>query len=121
VRELGKNNVVLRLWMLSEAPPDVRQVLSGEDPGSWVAEVPPELVDDPLVALLTVNGSAPKPASKTLLPNGGLLLSGPLQASLYASFGDTEYRGPAPLAQPTAGAHERRATRSEYDQHSFGS
>ena len=116
--DLGKNNVVLRLWTVSEAPLDVQQALPGVDPGNWVAQVPPELMDDPLVALLIVNASATQPLERVLLPDGGALLSGPLQPAPYGSgayAGDSPY--PASPQQPGAGQRDRTAV-GEYDQHS---
>lgn len=79
--DLGKNDVVLRLWTVSDAPPNVQQALGEIDSNSWVAQVPPELLDEPLVALLVMNASKSGALRKVLLPNGTVLFAGPIEPS----------------------------------------
>ncbi len=78
--DLGGDHAVLRLWAISEAPPEFQQALGTQatDLDCWVAHVPPELVNEPLIALLSIGSSPSRPPKTILLKDGSTLFSGPL-------------------------------------------
>ena len=87
----SEDDAVLRMWALSEAPREIRQALDTTDPDSWVAHVPRELMDEPLVALLSMKSSPSRPLTTILLPDGSTLLSGALSISRWQGGDSTQH------------------------------
>jgi hypothetical protein len=80
VLDSSEDDAVLRIWALSEAPHELQQALEVEamDADRWVAHIPPQLLDEPLIALLSMNSSPSHPLRTIRLKDGSALLSGGL-------------------------------------------
>lgn len=98
--QFSEANAVLRLWTLSELPPEFQQAIAGEglDATAWVAHIPRELIDEPLVALLALSGMKTGPVKTILLSDGSRLLSGALESLPRESGFETQGKASQSLA-----------------------
>ena len=74
----GKESAVLQLWELSEAPAEFQQAFAARDlpPNSWIAHIPVELQNEPLIDLLYMHFPFSEPYT-ALLSDGSKLLACP--------------------------------------------
>lgn len=90
---------VLRLWALPAAPAEFQQAFTlDSDQDRWIAHVPPALLDEPLVSLLTAHAPHSRPVKIILLEDGSKLLSGVMSmpCRYFGQGGDSRARHQAP-------------------------